>query len=107
MKKLLQILLLTFFLLHISYAIDFDQELTEEDKETFDEILIPVMKIYLFIKYISTAFAVLFLLIAGVIFMISGEDRKKRDDAKSMGKYVIIGLIVIRIAPFIVEYLVN
>lgn len=88
-------------------AVDFDEELSAEDKQTFDGILEPVMKIYNFIKYSATVLAVLFLVFAGVIFVTSGNDQAKREQAKSMTLYVIIGLIIIWVAPLIVQFLVG
>jgi hypothetical protein len=83
-----------------------DTELSEEDKAKFDEILEPVMKIYNFIKYIASVIAAIFLLYAGVTYMSSGQDPKKRDQAKHIATYVIIGLIIIWAAPIIVGLLV-
>lgn len=85
---------------------DLDTDITNEDKEKFDEILQPVVKIYNFIKYIATIVAAIFLLFAGISFMTSGDDPKKRDQAKSIATYVIIGLLVIWAAPFIVDFLI-
>ena len=87
-------------------AVDFDSDISEEDQETFDEILSPVMKIYNFIKYSATVMAVVFLVFAGVTFILSGGDQAKREQAKSMATYIVIGLIVIWVAPLIVSYLV-
>lgn len=85
---------------------DLDTDITNEDKEKFDEILQPVVKIYNFIKYIATIVAAIFLLFAGISFMTSGDDPKKRDQAKSIATYVIVGLLVIWAAPFIVNFLI-
>jgi len=95
------------FALPVVFAIDFGEELDPEDQETFDEILEPVMAIYNFVKYGATAVAGCMLLFSGVSFMTAGSDIKKRDTAKHMATYVIIGLIVIWAAPLIVEFLVG
>ena len=87
-------------------AYDFEDP-SDEDKAAFDEILEPVLKIYNFVKYIASVIAVVILLFAGVSYMISGSDPKKRDTAKSMAMYVIIGLIVIWAAPLIVNFIVG
>ena len=86
-------------------GVEFDEPISAEDKETFDEMLTPVMKIYNFIKYAATAVAVIILLFAGITFMLNGGDPKKRDDAKHMSTYVIIGLVVIWMAPTIVTFI--
>jgi type IV secretory pathway VirB2 component (pilin) len=74
-----------------------------EDTSTFDKILEPVWKIYSFIKYIATAVAAIFMVIAGIIYMTAGNDMMKRDSAKHTITYVIVGLIVIWAAPFVVQ----
>ena len=107
MKKILSILLLVLSLTPLISAIDYNQEISNEDKETFDDILSPVMKIYNFIKYSATVLAILFLVFVGVTFITSGNDRRKRESAKTMATYIVIGLIVIWISPLAVSYLVG
>jgi len=85
---------------------EIDEEISEDDKEKFDAILAPVLKIYNFIKYIASVVAGIFLLYAGITYMSSGSDPKKRDQAKGIASYVVIGLIVIWAAPFIVGLLI-
>ncbi len=80
--------------------------LSSTDKATFDQILAPVMKIYNFIKYIASIIAGIALLWAGVTYMMSGSDPKKREDAKNIATYVVIGLIIIWGAPLIVQLFV-
>jgi type IV secretory pathway VirB2 component (pilin) len=107
-KMKLQIFLLLLFLaMPIALAVDFDQEISDDDKATFDNILEPVMKIYNFVKYTATVLAVIFLIFAGVTFIMSGNNQAKRDSAKIMATYIIIGLVVIWVAPLIVGYLVG
>ena len=108
---LLVALLLVFSPIMLAHTVNadsagLDTELSEEDKAKFDEILEPVMKIYNFIKYIASVIAAIFLLYAGVTYMSSGQDPKKRDQAKNIATYVIIGLIIIWAAPIIVGLLV-
>lgn len=104
MKEII-LLLLVLLSLPIAQAVDFDQDISSDDKETFDAILEPVMKIYNFVKYSATALAVLFLIFAGITFIMSGNDQAKREQAKMMATYIIIGLIIIWVAPLIVGYL--
>ena len=73
------------------------------DTGTFDQILEPVWNIYNLIKYVSTAIALIVLLFAGIMFMSSGNDTGKRETAKNMIAFVVVGLIVIWAAPFIVQ----
>ena len=88
-------------------VIDLSEEISSTDEAAFDEILEPVMDIYNFVKYIATAIAALVLVGAGIVFMLSGSDPAKREQAKNMIMYVIFGLVIIWIAPLIVEYLVQ
>lgn len=82
-------------------------EISQEERETFDHILEPVIKIYNMIKYIATAIATLVLLLAGINYMMSGSDPKKRDNSKAMATYVVIGLVVIWAAPLVVGFIVG
>lgn len=88
-------------------AYDFDNEISAEDKKTFEDILEPVIKVYNLIKYSASVIAVLVMLFAGIVYMTAGNDPRKRDQAKNMAGYVIIGLILIWAAPLIVDFIVN
>ena len=91
----------------VAAAVDFNQQPSSQDQQTFDTILQPVMKIYNLVKYIASALAGIALLIAGISYMTSGSDPKKRDNAKGMAMYVIIGLVVIWATPTIVSLIVG
>ena len=110
-QKLWSILGLTFFLLTLTLnlvvAVDFDDDISNEDKATFDEILDPVMKIYNLVKYAASVVAVVVLLFAGVTYLTSGSNPGKREQAKNMIMYVVVGLIVIWAAPLIVDFIVG
>ena len=101
------VFLLSIIAMQFVSAVDFDQDISDEDKETFDEILEPVMKVYNLIKYSATVIAVLVLLFAGLSYMTSGSNPGKREKAKNMVMYVVIGLMVIWVAPLIVNFIVS
>jgi hypothetical protein len=101
------VFLLSVIVMQFISSADFNGDISSEDKETFDEILEPVMKIYNLIKYSASVLAVLFLLFAGVNYMTSGSNPAKREQSKNMVMYVVIGLIVIWIAPLIVNFVVS
>lgn len=105
MASLLLLLLLPSMVL--AQQPNLNHTLTQQEQETFDQILEPVMKIYNMVKYIATAIAALILLFAGVNYMMSGSDPKKRDNAKAMTMYVVIGLLVIWAAPLVVSFIVS
>ena len=83
-----------------------DTTISTDEKAKFDSILTPVFKIYNFVKYIATVVAGIFLLYSGISYMGSGNDPRKRDQAKNIAAYVVIGLLVIWAAPMVVNLLV-
>ena len=104
------LLLLTLFIIPTVLAIDqqapINTQITAQEQQQFDQILEPVFKIYNFVKYIVTVVAVIFLLYAGISYMTAGNDPKKRDQAKNIVTYVIIGMLVIWAAPLLVGLLI-
>jgi type IV secretory pathway VirB2 component (pilin) len=108
MQKIsLVLILLVFLSFPLALAVDFSGDVSASDKAKFDDILEPVMKIYNFVKYAATAIAVLFLIFAGITFIMSGNDQAKREHAKTMATYIVVGLVVIWVAPLVVNYLVG
>jgi type IV secretory pathway VirB2 component (pilin) len=110
MKRLAPILLLLLLLVTLTSSlvlaeIDFDSELSEEEEALVDEILEPVMKIYNFIKYAATVLAVMMLVFAGITFVTAGGDSGQKEKAKNMAVGVVIGLIIIWVAPVVVEFI--
>jgi preprotein translocase subunit SecE len=101
------VLLLSVFVLNFISAVDFNQDISSQDKETFDQILEPIMKIYNLVKYSASVLAVIVLLSGGITYMTAGSNPAKREQAKNVIMYVIIGLIVIWIAPLIVNFIVS
>ena len=108
-NKTLAIFGLAFFVgllaLQIVAAADFNQQISDQDKQTFDQILAPLMKVYNLIKYTATVIAVVVLLFAGISYITSGGDPSKREQAKNTVMYVVIGLIVIWAAPLVVNFI--
>ena len=95
-----------FLMPQLTYAVELNTTITPEDQASFDQILTPVMKIYNFIKYAVSVIAVIALLFAGISYMMSGNDPRKRDTSKNVAAYVIIGLVIIWAAPFVVNLLI-
>jgi len=73
----------------------------------FEEIMKPLQTIYDLAKYTATVIAGLVMLFAGITYISSGSDTGKREKAKNMVMYVIIGLIVIWAAPFVVDLILG
>ena len=106
MRKILFILLLLVLPVVLAEGVDLDTEITASERAQFDEILQPVVKIYNFVKYIATMIAAIFMLYAGISYMTSGADPRKREQAKNIALYVILGLIVIWASPLVVNLLI-
>ena len=87
-------------------AVDLNTTISADDKVQFDNMLTPVMKIYNFVKYSASVIAVIALLFAGISYMMSGSDPKKRENSKNVGAYVLIGLVIIWAAPYAVNLLI-
>lgn len=105
-KQLLALVVLTSFMVMPLVSADpFNQTISPEDQATFDHILEPVLKIYNLVKYAATFIAVIVLLLAGANYIMSGSDPKKREGAKSMVMYVLIGLVIIWAAPLVVQFI--
>ena len=77
------------------------------DESDFEEILQPLRTVYDLVKYAATIIAALVVLFAGLTYIMSGSDPGKREKAKNMIMYVIIGLIVIWAAPFVVDLILE
>ncbi|MCD4771701.1 pilin [archaeon] len=73
----------------------------------FEEILEPLTVIYDLIKYAATIVSGLVMLFAGITYITSGSDPGKREKAKNMVMYVIVGLMVIWAAPFVVNLILG
>ena len=69
----------------------------------YSAIVQPITNIYNFVQYLSTVVAGLILLFAGITYITSGSDPEKREKAKNMIMYVIIGLIIIWAAPYLIQ----
>ena len=105
MKKALILMLLIFAIPFVMAAPDFNKKLTQAEQQQFDKILEPIMKIYNFIKYAASVIGVVMFVFSGITFVTAGGDMKKKEEAKSRAMYVIVGLIVIWIAPLVVNYI--
>ena len=77
------------------------------DESDFAEVLAPLTTIYNLVKYAATVVAGLVMLFAGITYIASGSDPGKREKAKNMVMYVIVGLIVIWAAPFVVDLILG
>ena len=102
--KILPVIFVLLYLIPMALAVDFD-DISSSDKATFNEILEPVMKIYNLVKYTSTVIACIMGVFAGIAYITSGSEPKKRDNAKQMITYILIGLAIIWAAPLIVNFL--
>lgn len=103
-QKKLKILPLAIITLLVVIQIGMVIAATQED---YEQILQPLTTIYDLVKYAATVIAGLVMLFAGITYISSGSDPGKREKAKNMVAYVIIGLVVIWAAPFVVDLILG
>ena len=103
-RRRMNLLPIAIFLLLVVTQVSLVVAASEAD---FEEILAPLTTIYNLVKYAATIIAGLVMLFAGVTYIASGSDPGKREKAKNMVMYVIIGLIVIWAAPFVVDLILG
>ena len=103
-QKKLKILPLAIIVLLVVIQVGMVMAATQED---YEQILQPLTTIYDLVKYAATVIAGLVMLFAGVTYIASGSDPGKREKAKNMVAYVIIGLVVIWAAPFVVDLILG
>ncbi len=84
----------------------FNGTITQEEQQTFNTILEPIIRIYNLIKYAATFIAVIMLVLAGVSYITSGSDPGKRESSKNTIMYVFIGLAIIWAAPWFVQFMI-
>jgi hypothetical protein len=99
-------LLFIMVVLCISF-ISYVAAISNEQKQEFDQILIPLTKFYEFIKYSSTIIAALYLLFAGLSYVMSSDNIEKRSSIKSTIGYILLGISLIWAAPYIVNLIIK
>ena len=68
-------------------------------------ITAPLTKIYDLVKAVVSIIGVLALTYAGARFMFSGDNLQARENAKSIVTYALAGLVLVWIAPLVVNFL--
>lgn len=76
-----------------------------EEAGDIAQITEPLNKIYDLVKAIISVVAVLAITFAGVKFMFSGDNIQAREGAKSMVGYAMVGLVIVWVAPLLVNFL--
>lgn len=105
MNKKIGIVLLV-LMLALPAVLAQDVELTAEQQEAKEKLENAVWVIYDIFKYVATAAGALLIAFSGLKFMSSGNDPMQRNQAKTWITYIIIGLILIWLAPVIAQALV-
>jgi type IV secretory pathway VirB2 component (pilin) len=93
-KKLVVVLLVLLALTPLAFA-----------QADIDAITTPLTRIYDLLKSVVSVIAVIAITIAGARFMFSGDNIQQREASKAMVGYCIMGLVVIWVAPLMVNYL--
>jgi len=111
LKMLMYLLVFTgpmmFFFHPVSAAsYQFDNSISSQDQQAINQMLAPVNRVYNAVRISSIAIATLVLLFAGILYVTSKGDVSQKERAKNMISYVVIGLLIVVIAPSVVQYLV-
>lgn len=70
-----------------------------------EEITEPIERIYELIRGVVSILGVIAITVAGALYMFSGGNIQSRESAKMMVSYAIVGLVLVWVAPLIVDYL--
>ena len=103
-KKLAVVFLALMFLAPM--VLSQDVTLTPEQQEAKDQLENAVWVIYDIFKYVATAVGALLIAFAGLKFMGAGNDPMQRNQAKTWITYIVVGLVLIWLAPVIAQALV-
>jgi len=76
-------------------------------EEDLDKIKEPLNRVYSVIQAVVSVVGVIVITFAGFKFMGSGENVQARESAKQMLSFAVIGLMIVWIAPHLVNYLVS
>ena len=94
-KKILPMLSILLLITHFAFAAG----------STVNDITAPITKIYDLVKNIVSILGIIAITVAGAMYMFSGSNIQSRENAKSMVSYAIIGLVLVWVAPLMVNYL--
>lgn len=94
-------------LLLVMFALVLSLSLASGATPAFEDVLKPLTTVYDLVKYAATVIAGLVMLFAGITYISSGSDPGRREKAKNMVMYVIVGLIVIWAAPYVVDLILG
>ena len=95
MKKVLAMLSILLFFGSMAFAQSAD----------VSQITAPITKIYDLVKGIVSILGIIAITVAGAIYMFSGSNIQTRENAKSMVSYAVVGLVLVWVAPLMVNYL--
>ena len=77
------------------------------DTGSIDKIKEPITKIYDLMKSVISVLGIIAVTAAGALYMFSGGNIAQRDSAKSMVSYAVVGLVLVWVAPLVVNYLTS
>ena len=72
---------------------------------TVDTIKQPLNKVYELMKGVLSVVGAIAITAAGAMYMLSGSNIQNRENAKSMFTYSVVSLVLVWVAPQVVNYL--
>lgn len=76
-----------------------------EEAGQVDKIKEPITKIYDLMKSVISVLGIIAITAAGAMYMFSGGNIETRENAKGMVSYAVVGLVLVWVAPLVVNYL--
>ena len=70
-----------------------------------NDIVAPITKIYNLVKGVVSVLGIIAITVAGAYYMFSGSNIQARENAKSMVAYSVVGLVLVWVAPILVNFL--
>ena len=70
-----------------------------------DQIVEPITRIYDLVRAVVSILGIIAITVAGAMYMFSGSNIQARENAKGMVSYAVVGLVLVWVAPLLVNYL--
>jgi len=107
--SLLVKVLCMFFIINIPInsvrAGDFDQPVSEQEKELFKQMFKPLLSLFNMIKFLASIVAGVYLSWGAVNLMTAGDDFKKRETAKQKLSFAVLGMMIIWGIPYFMQFM--
>ncbi len=84
---------------------DFDQPVSDQEKQLFKEMFKPLLSLFNMIKFLASIVAGVYLSWGAVNLMTAGDDFKKREMAKQKLSFAVLGMMIIWGIPYFMQFM--